>query len=66
MIITPWLQLASELCRPSDSRLSEKLVPIFADRGGCRVVSAADPYGHNLDFLNRSRYFFFQVAAQLY
>jgi hypothetical protein len=30
------------------------------------VVSAADPYGHNLGFLDRSRYFFFQVAPQLY
>jgi hypothetical protein len=32
----------------------------------CRVVSAADPNGRNLDFLDRSRYFFFQVAPQLY
>jgi hypothetical protein len=31
---------------------------------GCRMVSAADPYGCNLDFLDRSRYFFFQVAPQ--
>jgi hypothetical protein len=30
--------------RPSDRRLSEKLVPTFADRG-CRVVSAMDSYG---------------------
>jgi hypothetical protein len=29
---------------------------------GCRVVSVADPYGRNLCFLDRSRYFFFQVA----
>jgi hypothetical protein len=33
---------------------------------GCRVVSAADPYGRILRFLDRSRYFFFQVAPQLY
>jgi hypothetical protein len=33
---------------------------------GCRVVSAADPYGRNLGFLDRSRYIFFQVAPQLY
>jgi hypothetical protein len=31
-----------------------------------RVVIAADPYGRNLDFLGRSRYFFCQVATQLY
>jgi hypothetical protein len=28
------------------------LVPTFADRG-CRVVSATDPYGRILDFLDR-------------
>jgi hypothetical protein len=37
----------------------------FADRG-CRVVSAADPHGRILGFLGRSRYYFFQVAPQLY
>jgi hypothetical protein len=37
-----------------DRRLSAKLVPTFADRG-CRVVSAADPYGRNFGFLDRSR-----------
>jgi hypothetical protein len=35
---------ASELHRPIDRRLSEKLVPTFADRG-CHVVSVTDPYG---------------------
>jgi hypothetical protein len=30
------------------------------------VVSAADPYSCNLDFLDRSCYFFFQVALQSY
>jgi hypothetical protein len=30
---------------------------------GCRgVVRLSDPYCRNLDFLDRSRYFFFQVA----
>jgi hypothetical protein len=29
---TPWPESATELYRPSDSRLSEKLVPSFADR----------------------------------
>jgi hypothetical protein len=45
--------------------MSSKLVPTFADRG-CRVVSAADPHGRVLSFLDRSRYYFFQVAPQLY
>jgi hypothetical protein len=30
--------------RPSDRRLSAKLVPTLADRG-CRVVSVTDPHG---------------------
>jgi hypothetical protein len=37
----------------------------FADRE-CRVVSATDPHGRILGFLDRSRYYFFQVAPQLY
>jgi hypothetical protein len=28
---------------------------------GCRVVRATDPYDRILGFLNRNRYFFFQV-----
>jgi hypothetical protein len=40
-------------------------MPTFADKG-CRVVSAADPYGRILGCLDRSRYFFFLVAPQLY
>jgi hypothetical protein len=62
---TPLLQSASELYQQSDCRLSTKLMPTFADRG-CRVVSATDPYGRNLGFLERSRYFIFQVAPELY
>jgi hypothetical protein len=45
--------------------MSAKLVPTFANRG-CRVVSATDLHGRNLDFIDRSRYYFFQVAPQLY
>jgi hypothetical protein len=30
------------------------------------MVSAMDPYGRILGFLDQSRYFFFQVAPQLY
>jgi hypothetical protein len=41
---TPWLLSASELYRPSDRRLSAKLVPTFADRG-CPVVTATNPHG---------------------
>jgi hypothetical protein len=40
------------------------LSPAFADRG-CHVVSVTDLYGHIPGFLDRSRYFFFQVAPQL-
>jgi hypothetical protein len=43
--ITPWPESANELYRPSDRRLSAKLVPTFADRGS-HVVSVMDPYGH--------------------
>jgi hypothetical protein len=45
--------------------MSAKLVSTFADRG-CRVVSATDPHGRVLGFLDRSRYFSIQVAPQLY
>jgi hypothetical protein len=60
---TPRPQSASELYRPSDRSLSAKLVPTFADRG-CHVLSTKDPYGRILGFVDRSRYFFFQVASQ--
>jgi hypothetical protein len=45
--------------------MAAKLVPTFADRG-YRVVSATDPHGCILSFPDRSRYYFFQVAPQLY
>jgi hypothetical protein len=54
----------NELYRPSGSRLSAKLVPTFTD-SECRVVSTTDPHGRILDFLDRSRYCFFQIAPQL-
>jgi hypothetical protein len=41
---TPWPKSASELYRPSDHRLSAKLVPTFAGRGCC-VVSATNSHG---------------------
>jgi hypothetical protein len=49
---TPWPESVSELDRSSDRRLFAKLVPTFADRG-CHVVSATDPYGRILGFLDR-------------
>jgi hypothetical protein len=55
---TPWSESASELYRPSDRRLSAKLVPTFANRR-CHVVSVTDPYGRILGFLDPSGYFSF-------
>jgi hypothetical protein len=62
---TPWPESASKLYRPSDRRLSGKLVPTFEDRG-CHMVSVTYPYGRIPGFPDRSRYFSFQVAPQLY
>jgi hypothetical protein len=59
------LLFASELYRQNDGRLSAKLMPTFADRGCC-VVSSTDPYDRIIGFLDRCRYYFFQVAPQLY
>jgi hypothetical protein len=39
-------------------------VPNFEDKE-CHVVSVTDTCGSILDFMDRSRYFFFQVASQL-
>jgi hypothetical protein len=61
----PWPESASELYRPSNRRLSEKLVPTFVD-GQFHVIRVTDPYGRILDFLDRSSYFSFQVPPQLY
>jgi hypothetical protein len=63
--LTPWPETASELYRPRYRRLSAKLVPNFANRG-CYMVSVKDSYGRILGFLDRSRYFSFQAAPQLY
>jgi hypothetical protein len=41
-----------------------EVVRTFADRGCC-VVSATDPPVVSLGFLDRNRYYFFQVAPQL-
>jgi hypothetical protein len=44
---TPWSESEYQLHRPSDRRLSAKLVPTFVDRG-CHVVSVTDPYGRTV------------------
>jgi hypothetical protein len=62
---TPWPLSASEPYQPGDRRLLAKLVLTFADRG-CRVICATDPHGRILGFLDRSRYYVFQVTPQLY
>jgi hypothetical protein len=65
ILFTLWPESASGLYRPSDRRLSAKLVPTFSDRGYC-VVSTTDPYGRILGFLDRRCYFLLQAAHQLY
>jgi hypothetical protein len=64
ILLLPWPESASELYRPSDHRLSTKLVPTFAERV-CHVVSVTDPYGRILGFRDRSRYYFLQVTPEL-
>jgi hypothetical protein len=56
---------ASELYRLIDLHFSAKLVPTFVD-WGCHVIGVTNPYDSILGFLGRSRYYFFQVAPQLY
>jgi hypothetical protein len=47
------------------SLLVGEVIDNFCDRE-CYVVSATNPYGHIRGFLDWRRYFFFQVAPQLY
>jgi hypothetical protein len=63
-MITPWPESTSELYRPSDRRLSSKLVPTFANRG----VSRSQRGGSLRPLFAFSRLeplLFFQVAPQL-
>jgi hypothetical protein len=60
---TPGLS-PSELYRPSDRRLSAKLVPALADRG-CRVVNATNPHGRQSWFSRPEPLLSFQVAPHL-
>jgi hypothetical protein len=78
----PYPESASELHRLRDCCLSEKLVPTFSarhvslsQRGGsptavisgfCTERINGSTWSASRDFLDRSRYFFFQVAPQLY
>jgi hypothetical protein len=62
---TPWPESAKELYRTSDRRLSTKLVPTSGYRGVSRSQRGGS-LSRNLGFLDQNRYFFFQVASQLY
>jgi hypothetical protein len=62
---TLWPLPVSKLCQSRGPRLLAKLVPTSVDRG-CRVVGATDPRDRILGFLDLRRYFFLQVAHQLY
>jgi hypothetical protein len=53
---TPWPESAIELYRPSDRRLSTKLLPTCVDMGR-HVVSLTNLCFRILGFLDRSRYF---------
>jgi hypothetical protein len=64
-IMTAWGVMLLGLYRPSNRLLSTKLVSTVADRG-CHVVSATNPSGRNIGFLDRSSYFLFQLAPRLY
>jgi hypothetical protein len=61
LILYKNLNLAAWVQGPSDLPLLAELVPTFADRR-YRVISETDPYGCILGILDRSRYFFLQVA----
>jgi hypothetical protein len=61
---TPFREPVSELYRPSDCRLSAKLVSTFLGRG-CHVVSMTDPYDRTLGFLYRSRDFFLPSSSSI-
>jgi hypothetical protein len=62
---TPWPESASDYTDRATAACRRNQCQLLWIEG-CRVVSAVDPQGSHLDFLNRSRYIFFQVAPQLY
>jgi hypothetical protein len=59
------LQSTSELYRPSGRNFSTNLVPIFAARGGVAWSVQRVPTALNRGSLDRSRYFFIQIAPHL-
>jgi hypothetical protein len=62
---TPWLQSASELYRPSDSRFSANLIPTFVDRE-CLIVNAKDPHGRIAGFSMPEPLLFLPSSFSLY
>jgi hypothetical protein len=60
---TPWTESANELYRPSDCRLSAKLVPTFANKGW-HVFSVTDPHSRILGFLDRGYSVLFHYSSQ--
>jgi hypothetical protein len=69
LLTTPFLtvekSIANSVASVRERRLSANLVPTIPDRVR-RVVRGKDPSGHILGFLDRTRYYFFQVAVRLY
>jgi hypothetical protein len=57
-------QSSSELYRPSDRRLSAKLMPTLADRG-CRAVSATNPHGREIRFYRPDPRLSIQLAPHI-
>jgi hypothetical protein len=57
--------VCEQTIRPTERRLLAKLVPTSADRE-CYMVGVTDPHGRILGFIDRNRYYFFQIAPQLY
>jgi hypothetical protein len=55
-----WPESASEIYRPSDRRLSAKLVPIFVDRGVSRGQRSGSPTAVFSSFLTGAATFSFK------
>jgi hypothetical protein len=63
---TPWPLLRKRnIPTERPPLVGEILVPTFADRGVSRGQRGGSPKVVNLSFLDRRRYFFFQVARHL-
>jgi hypothetical protein len=69
--IKQFRQIISDLINLFTNLTSQKyrdnnILLILVGEVSARVVSAVNPYGRNLSFLDQSCYFFFQVTPQLY